>query len=211
MQENKNIFMMCNQINKDAYSKKLSDFSFRKCKLEEFDFWKNMQFDTEVERKNNDNYMNQYYENVYCNKETDFFDSCIFVCSKDNKKILGTGFLWKAYGQILTIHWIKTIKEYEGLGIGRALLTYLTMNLKDSDYPILLHTQAGSFKAIKLYSDFGFKIALNEYVGNRKNEFEDSQLFLENNMNDLDFKNLTFSRIPENIIKIIGSSEINEF
>ncbi len=34
----------------------------------------------------------------------------------------------------------------------------------------------------KKLSDFGFKIALNEYVGNRKNEFEDSRLFLENNM-----------------------------
>ena len=50
------------------------------------------------------------------------------------------------------------LNEYEGKGIGRALLSYVMQSLPQNEYPVFLHTHPASFRAIKLYSDMGFKL-----------------------------------------------------
>ena len=97
--------------------------------------------------------MTQYFNNVYLHNEEEFYNQCLFICDKNDKPV-ATCFLWKAYGKIYTIHWLKVLKEYEGLGLGRAILTEVLKYIPDNYYPIYLHTQPGSFRAIKLYTDF---------------------------------------------------------
>ncbi|MGI6372088.1 MAG: GNAT family N-acetyltransferase [Caldicoprobacterales bacterium] len=82
-------------------------------------------------------------------KEDLFFEKCLFVC--DNKDIpVGTCFAWKAYDRITTIHWFKVIKEYEGLGIGRALLSIVMQSIPKEEYPVFLHTQPAKFSGNKI-------------------------------------------------------------
>ena len=47
------------------------------------------------------------------------------------------------------------------------------ISLKDDDYPVYLHTQPSSFKAIGLYSNIGFKIVTNKTIGYRENNYKE--------------------------------------
>ncbi len=77
--------------------------------------------------------------------------------------------VWKAYGHVSTIHWLKVSKRCEGLGIGRALISIVMNSFEDNDYPIFFHTRPGSLCAIKLYSDFGFVLLTDATLGYRQN------------------------------------------
>ena len=67
------------------------------------------------------------------------------------------------------LQWRKTRKEYENKGMGRGLLSVIMDELLQSDYPIYLHTQPDSFRAINLYTDFGVCFLDNKQIGKRKN------------------------------------------
>ena len=56
----------------------------------------------------------------------------------------------------------KRVLANEGKGLGRALLTEI---LKNAGLPIYLHTQPTPARAIKLYSDFGFKLTTDPIIG----------------------------------------------
>ena len=90
----------------------------------------------------------------------------MFICDASDKPVAST-FIWRSYGKINTIGWFRVLPEYEEHGLGRALLSEI---LKDADYPVYLHTQPTSARAIKLYSDFGFKLLTDPIIGYRKNE-----------------------------------------
>jgi len=98
-----------------------------------------------------------------------------------------------------------------GKGIGRALLTILLKNLDKGDYPIYLHTQPGSFRAVKLYSDFGFCLVTNSYVGKRKNELNESIPILKNFIPEIDFKNLKKCQAPKSFINKLKEFDTIEF
>ena len=140
--------------------------------------------------------MNNYFNVVYGNKTEEFYNRCLFVCEEQTDKPVATCFIWKAYNKINTIHWFKTLKEYEGKGLGRALLSYIMCSLNDNDYPVFLHTQPSSFKAIGLYSDFGFKIVTDKTIGYRENNFEESLPILKQFMRKDTFDNLQFVEAP---------------
>lgn len=81
-----------------------------------------MPFDDMKSAKEYNGFMTEYFNDVYGSKEDLFFQKCLFVCDKNDTPI-GTCFAWKAYEKISTIHWFKVRKNYEGSGIGRALLS----------------------------------------------------------------------------------------
>ena len=108
------------------------------------------------------------------------------------------------------MHWLKVIKGFEGQGIGRALLTKLLQDAKQTDFPILLHTQPESFRAIKLYADFGFKLLINKKIGFRQNDIAVSLDFLRENMGK-HFDTLQFSEAPKYIDEIVSCSTLEEF
>lgn len=61
------------------------------------------------------------------------------------------------------------LKGYEGRGLGRGLLTVLLDQLQTRDFPVFLHTQPSSYRAIKLYSDFGFSFLDMPVIDGREN------------------------------------------
>jgi len=147
----KNIFMICRSLNHNALCKLSSTYHLRNCRKDELDIWKDMPFDDPLEAIEYRSFMNDFFASVYANEGDLFFDKCLFVCDNNDMPI-ATGFMWKAYGEFSTLHSIKVVNGYKNQGIGRALLSIIIKVLKKKDYPVYLHTQPASDRAIKLYS-----------------------------------------------------------
>lgn len=208
--EDCNLFMMCEVLNKDALSDIPKGYSIRNCGRDELDIWCEFPFDNECEKIKNKSYMEQYFENVYRSNEDAFWKSCLFICDKNNIPV-GTCFAWKAYGNITTIHWFKVRKEYEGRGIGRALISNIMNALPPGDFPVFLHTQPGSYRAIKLYSDLGFSFLTDHEIGYRKNELDVTLPFLKEKMPLRDYNNLKFANAPKEFLLAAKTSETAQF
>ena len=191
-----NIFMMCDKLNNSALSKLPDGYHIRNCRPDELKIWKEFPFDNEEDKKEYYEFMSQYFNDVYSCNLNEFYNRCLFVCEDETDRPVATCFIWKAYNKINTIHWFKTIKEYEGKGLGRALLSYIMCSLNEDDYPVFLHTQPGSFRAIGLYSNFGFKIVTNDVIGYRENHFKESLPILKQFMKEESFNNLQFIEAP---------------
>lgn len=206
-----NLFMMCERLNKNALSELPSGFHIRTCRPNELSIWKEFPFDTESDKKEYFEYMSDYFNNVYGSNLDEFYNRCLFVCDDITDKPVATCFIWKAYNKINTIHWFKTLKEYEGKGLERALLSYIMNSLNESDYPVFLHTQPSSFRAIGLYSNFGFKIVTNQTIGYRENNYEECLPILKQFMKKEAFDSLAFTEAPLIFDESAKSSKVSQF
>ena len=205
----KHIFMYCEKMNEMAFTQLSREYKLRNLLKTELEEWKSLPFDGNYTEEYK-GFMDNYFDNVYKIREKEFYNKCIVVCDKNNE-IIGTCFLWKFHEKINTVHWLKIKKEYEGKGIGRALFTNVVENIDNNDLPIFLHTQPESYRAIKLYSDFGFKIAMNNKIGNRINNINDSIEYLKKNIPKKYFDKIGYINIPEKYLKIIEDNNINDF
>ena len=206
----KNLFMMCQKLNRNALSELSDEYQIRNCREDELDIWKEMPFDNPKDAKKYRGFMADYFANVYAKKGNLFYEKCLFVCDKNDKPI-ATAFIWKAYDEFNTVHWLKVLKKHEDKGIGRALLSVIMKELSEVDYPVYLHTQPSSYRAIKLYSDFGFKMLSDPIVGSRKNDLEEYYPILENYMTKDDFIKLQITKAPINFIKRLETVRDNQF
>lgn len=206
----KNIFMICQKLNLNALSKLSPEYHIRNCREDELNIWKDMPFDDPEEAKKYRDYMTDFFSRVYAKKGNLFYERCLFVCDHSDRPI-ATAFVWKAYDEFNTIHWLKVLKGYEGKGIGRALLSIIMKALQEKDYPVYLHTQPDSYRAIKLYSDFGFELLSDPIIGNRKNDLEECWPILEKYMTSLDFKKLKTTKAPSYFLRKLESEKVNEF
>lgn len=205
-----NLFMVCKLPNAKAYSELSEEFHFDLCKRDELDIWKGFPFDDEKIALEQQGYMTQFFNNVYKPQEDLFFSNCLFVRNESGTPI-ATCFVWKAYNRINTLHWFKVKNEYENRGIGRAIITNLLSELSVSEYPVYLHTQPESYRAIKLYSDFGFDFITNNVVGTRKNNFAECLPILKKYMPKLEFEKLRYTSAPQEFIDATTSSDLVEF
>lgn len=205
-----NLFMMCCAPRREAFAPLPAGFYFDLCRREELEIWKRFPFDTEEEARQGEAYMARFFANVYAAQEEEFFSRCLFVRAENGAPV-GTAFLWRAYGRVNTLQWVKVRKEYEGRGIGRALLTHLLMPLAPEEYPVYLHTQPSSYRAIKLYTDFGFSLLTGGRVGQRENQLAQSLPILREVMPPAAYGRLTFAPAPEELLSAAASREISEF
>jgi len=205
--ENANLFMVCNKLNTGAMAKLPDGFHIRHIRPEELDIWKRMPFDDEQTADKYFDYMGDWFKHVYASRIQEFYDSCLFVCNEEDFPI-GTCFTWNAYGNIPTVHWFKVIKPMESKGIGRALLSEV---LKEAMFPIYLHTQPGSYRAIKLYTDFGFDFLLDPKIGTRVNDLETALPYLKMQMPKKDYENLRFTYAPQEFLHLLSQYETIEF
>lgn len=206
----RNLFMMCERLNRDALRDLPEGYHARHCRKDELDIWKAMPFDDPVTAEQYRPFMNEFFDHVYAGKGDLFYESCLFVCGKDDKPI-GTGFVWKIYDAFQTVHWFKVLQEHEGKGIGRALLAIVMARLDAAEYPVYLHTQPGSYRAIKLYSDFGFKLLSDPVVGRRTNDLQECLPILERHMQPQWFKNLQITQAPAYFLQKLAAVSDDQF
>lgn len=205
-----NIFMMCERLNKGALAELNSEYYFRNCRPNELEIWKAFPFDREKVPSEYEDYMNQVINNSYSRNMKTFFQNTIFVCDKYDRPI-ATCSHWKAYGKFNSIHWLKVLKEYEGLGLGRAILSKTMRKFAPKDYPIYVHTQPGSFRAIKLYSDFGFALLKGGQLGSRTNDLGKSLPILREFMPEKYFENLRIRDTPDYFMALLENETTIQF
>ena len=209
----KDLFMMCPALDPSACRELPQGFHFRMCRPDELETWKAMLLDFPHTPEVHDEYiqvMTDYFNDVYAEKSDLFFQKCLLACDENDTPV-GRGFIWKAYDKINTVHWYKVLKPYENRGIGRAILTAMMKDLAEEEYPVFLHTHPSSFRAIKLYSDFGFRLISNPIVGYRNNDLEECLPILERFMPKSDFDKLRIIKAPQYFLDAAASSETEEF
>lgn len=107
-------------------------------------------------------------------------------------------------------HYIKRM-NYENQGIGRGLLSYVMQTISQEEYPVYLHTHPSSYRAIKLYSDLGFKLLTDPVIGNRTNDLHESLQILKTVMPNEDCNALAFQSASDFFLKAVSSSNKDEF
>jgi ribosomal protein S18 acetylase RimI-like enzyme len=206
----KNIFMMCSALNHNALTELPANYDIRNCRPDELDIWKTIPFDNADLAKEYDGFMSDYFTTTYGGQEELFFAKTLFVCDRQNKPI-ATCLIWKAYNEFNTIQWFKVLKEYEGQGIGRALLSIVMQQLEPCDYPVYLHTQQSSFRAIKLYSDFGFSLLAGDKFGSRNNNLDECLPILAEFMPKEYFQKLRIIVAPKEFEDTVNKYDTNQF
>lgn len=179
-----NLFMACDKPNLDAFRELPKGYSVTRCGPDEVDIWAN----TAVERQYAP-YVKDYYRRVYAKNQEEFFRRCLLLWDESGR-CAGTCLTWPAYGSVNTLGWFRVLPEYEGRGLGRALLTEI---LGAAEMPIYLHTQPTSVCAVKLYSDFGFRFITGPMIGHRKNDLDLSLPCLRRVMAGADYARLGFT------------------
>lgn len=200
----KNLFMMCDTLVQSALRDLPQGYHIRSCRRDELELWQAIHFDDPVTAAAYRPYMTDYFDRVYAPKAELFFQTCLFVCPDSDQpggdQPIATAFIWKAYDLFQSVHWFKVVQAYEGRGIGRALLSVILRDLKAEDYPVYLHTQPGSYRAIKLYSDFGFQLLSDPVIGSRPNDLAECLPILERYMPPTYFKQLQITQAPADFL-----------
>lgn len=188
--------MMCDTLNESALTDLPAGYHIRCCRPDELEIWKSIHFDTAAEAAENHAYMTGFFDRVYAPDGDLFFKRCLFVCDASDRPV-GTCTAWRNFGCATTIHWFKIHKSCEGKGLGRALLSEAMRRLSPDDYPVFLHTQPASFRAVHLYSDFGFSLLTDAQVGHRSNDLALSLPHLKSIMPEAIYRNLKFASAPK--------------
>jgi GNAT superfamily N-acetyltransferase len=204
-----NLFMMCEELVSSELSGLPEGYTIRSSRPDEFGTWKAFPFDTTAEAAAFDEYMTAYFNDVYASREAAFFEATKFVCDVDGTPV-ATCAIWSAYGCLTTVHWLKVRRSHEGLGIGRALTSGLLRDIPLSKFPVYLHTQPGSFRAIKLYSDLGFKILDND-TGPWHNDYLEAMNELREHMPADVFERLAVATAPDSFAEIVRTHSLHEF
>ena len=197
-----NLFMQCDTPNQKAFCPLPKGFTSRLCKRDEIIIWKEMW----AQGKYMD-FVNFYYDKVYKPLEDEFLSRCTFAVDENDKPVATAG-IWRSYGKISTVMWYHTFPEYEGCGIGRGLLGEV---LKTAEYPVYVHTHPIAHRAVKLYSDFGFKLLTDPEIGYRKNDLNESLPYLQEVLPEKDYAGLQFAKANKEFLAAAMSSEFAEF
>ena len=205
-----NLFMMCAELDRQALRSLPDGYSIRNCRKSEYQAWKDLHIDLPEQADAYNKVLDEYFDLVYSPKGDLFFERCAFVCDVSDTPV-GTCMIWPAYGGVSTLHWLKVRPIHEDKGLGRALMSYLLAGLSADDYPVYLHTHPSSYRAIKLYSDFGFKLITDRQVGFRVNDLQESLPILERYMPAADFQRLGFVQAPPGFLQAALQTEYEQF
>jgi GNAT superfamily N-acetyltransferase len=87
-----------------------------------------------------------------------------------------------------SLHWLVVYPDHQGLGIGKVVLLR-TMQIFASldEFPVYLHTQPWSFKAIVLYLKYGFSLMKEDTFSSYVNEYGEAIEILRNMLNEKDY------------------------
>jgi len=102
-----------------------------------------------------------FFKEKYIPIIEELYRRCIFIETACGDKVATATAWWSSiYGERRPwLHWIGVCPEYQGLGLGKALISRVTelMTEIEGDVPIFLKTQTWSYKAINIYLQCGYE------------------------------------------------------
>ena len=116
----------------------------------------------------------QYFTETYL-QNPELFQNILFALNKDGEAA-GSCIAWQdlqGTNIVSSLHWLVVHERYQGSGLGRALSTAV-MNIYAGQgaFPVYVHTQPWSWKAILLYLSLGFRLQKTDSFSHYENEYE---------------------------------------
>ena len=93
--------------------------------------------------------------------------------SDHTDRVIGSCIAWQDPREgrmVSSLHWLVINEAHQGKGLGRALFSE-TMRLFDS-FPVYIHTQPWSWKAVLLYLSSGFKLQMKDTFNGYENQYK---------------------------------------
>jgi len=116
---------------------------------------------------------------------------CVFIETQSGEKV-ATATAWWSFidlgrgvrARYAWLHWVSVADGFQGLGLGKAITSYITNLLKEieGDVDFYLSTQTWSYKAINIYKQFGWQPCPDKvlYAKDQKNHFKKAMKILDN-------------------------------
>ena len=196
----KSIIMRCDRMEKSAFRELASEVEIEFYKTGMEAVWVQVQKSAGEFEKESDEQVKAYFMERYGCKPSELEKRCILL--KDNRKeeYIGTCMAWfetKGDKVVPVLHWLAVADEYSGRGYARMLITQV-MILFEKYAPgqkIYLHTQPWSYRAIKLYNDFGFCMSRYDVYGTAVNEYEEAMEILGKYMSEEAYEKLVLTSV----------------
>jgi len=91
----------------------------------------------------------------------ELYRRCLFIETESGEKIATANAWWSFVEdeRRAWLHWVSVANGYQGLGLGKAIVSRTTQLLKEieGDVDFFLSTQTWSYKAINIYKQFGWQ------------------------------------------------------
>ena len=115
-----------------------------------------------------------YFQKDFLQVPSEAERRCVFIENDKGEKI-ATASAWHAYTGIRRdsiIHWVAVKPGYQGLGLGKAIVSKVMLLMKDieGDKDFYLNTQTWSHVAIRIYIKLGFYITGEKNLIGRAND-----------------------------------------
>ena len=115
-----------------------------------------------------------YFIETYL-QNPEMFSDILFMLNR-NKEGVGSCIAWqdlRGERTVSSLHWLVVKEQYQGMGLGRALcVAVMNIFAARNAFPVYIHTQPWSWKAILLYLSLGFKLQKTDTFSHYENEYE---------------------------------------
>lgn len=116
----------------------------------------------------------EYFISNYCGDINVLKKRCVFI-ENDKNEIVGSCIAWKDKKETATVaslHWLIVTPDYQGKKLGKSLCQK-TMQIfhEMNEYPVYIHTQPWSYKAILLYIHQGFQLQMTDSFSHYENQY----------------------------------------
>lgn len=134
----------------------------------------------------------KYFDENYRPYKKELYKRMFFIQTKEGEKV-GTLTLWREMiggKEVHAFHWFGIIKEYQGMGLGKALAYEGVRRFLEQygEVDIYLHTQTWSYTAVIIYNKVGFEIKKDIRFDNCRNDYADALKVLRNKVDSWVFK-----------------------
>jgi len=104
----------------------------------------------------------------------ELYRRCLFIETEDGKKV-ATSTAWWSFVEDerrAWLHWVSVDNEYQGLGLGKAIVSRVTKLLEEieGDVNFYLSTQTWSYKAVNIYKQFGYEPTAEKIIYPKKHK-----------------------------------------
>lgn len=116
-----------------------------------------------------------YFVQTYGSHAQDLARRCLFAVDGGGR-VAGTCCAWRdprGGGEVASLHWLAVSPEAQGRGLGKALCREALAVFQDlGEFPVYIHTQPWSWKALLLYVREGFKIQRADSFAAYENQYQ---------------------------------------
>ncbi|UUZ92768.1 GNAT family N-acetyltransferase [Paenibacillus sp. P25] len=124
----------------------------------------------------------RYFHAEYMPFTDDLKERSLFVVNANREEAGTVTGWWNRTGMRRdpSIHWFAVKQDYQGLGLGKALVSECLKRLVqlEGNKDVFLHTQTWSYRAIGLYMKAGFRIEPSDTFAYYRNEYREAMPIL---------------------------------